>query len=243
MAAMGWQMGDVQTAIGDVCWELQVLAQAQLRWQALTEEQLWREALACILGSRVSYELATSAVEMLGIQGLLKPPNSRHDMSDYESKLAETLSRVKVPMGSAQRPRRYPFPALRASHIRRSAESIYGRGRSLKELLRCGTDAHAIRRELVRVLVGIGPKQASLFLRNIGYATELAILDSHVLRYMCLAGLTPVNTSTPQTIAQYEAREREFVRHAASMGFCPADFDIAVWVVSRVARREGYSWA
>jgi N-glycosylase/DNA lyase len=90
---------------------------------------------------------------------------------------------------------------------------------------------------------GLGPKQASLFLRNIGYAAHVAVLDVHVLTYMSLVGLTEVPMKSVSTVRKYEALEDAFIKHAYSFGHAPDRFDLAVWVVLRIAKEEKTTWA
>jgi N-glycosylase/DNA lyase len=85
---------------------------------------------------------------------------------------------------------------------------------------------------------GLGPKQASLFLRNIGYATHVAVLDTHVLTYMSWVGLTEAPIKSIPTVRKYEALEDAFIGHAYSFGQTPDRFDLAVWVVVKVAKQE-----
>ncbi len=53
---------------------------------------------------------------------------------------------------------------------------------TIKSLVIRFSDAYTAREWLVRNVKGIGYKEASHFLRNIGYGTDLAILDRHILK-------------------------------------------------------------
>ena len=103
-------------------------------------------------------------------------------------------------------------------------------------------DAREARRRLASELPGLGPKQASLFLRNIGYATHVAVLDVHVLTYMCWVGLTEEIVKSISTVRKYEKLEDSFIEHSYSFGYTPDHFDLAVWVVVKVAKEEYKSW-
>lgn len=51
--------------------------------------------------------------------------------------------------------------------------------------------------------------------------------------------------SYPKSVARidrYEAVEESFVEHANSWECSPAQLDLAVWVVMRVAKRESEIW-
>ena len=86
--------------------------------------------------------------------------------------------------------------------------------------------------------VGIGPKQASLFLRNIGYAKDLAILDTHILRYMSLVGLLPNLIQSVSTLRKYETVEGLLCSYSEKFQVSLAYIDIAIWVVMRTCRKE-----
>ena len=88
----------------------------------------------------------------------------------------------------------------------------------------------------------MGPKQASLFLRNIGFAANVAVLDIHVLTYMRWVGLIETPVKSISTVRKYEALEDSFIEHAYSFGYAPDRFDLAVWVVVKVAKEEQRTW-
>jgi N-glycosylase/DNA lyase len=81
------------------------------------------------------------------------------------------------------------FRNNKTRYLLEARERFLGPGGSLYEfLLGCGT-APAMRKALVDTVKGIGYKEASHFLRNIGLGEDLAILDRHVLRVMERLGL------------------------------------------------------
>ena len=87
--------------------------------------------------------------------------------------------------------------------------------------------------------MGIGPKQASLFLRNISYCKDLAIIDSHVIDYMKLMKLNEDIDS--QIIAkknQYLMNEQILLSYADDREKTLATLDFAIWIVMRLIKRE-----
>ena len=196
-------------------------------WRELPEHALWRELVTCILGSRVSFRVATASAQRLAEAELLTltPPSWTHGR--YERRLREVL---------ATPPLRHPHAAERAQYISRSARAIYGEGLDLRSVLfDCKTPHHA-RRTLVATAMGIGPKQASLFLNCTGYTDKLAVFDTHSLTYMQWCGMMQSSTKGVARLHKYEELEKRFVAHANELGFSPADLDLAVWVVVRVAK-------
>jgi len=90
---------------------------------------------------------------------------------------------------------------------------------------------------LTKLRCGVGPKQASLFLRNVGKADDLAILDSHSVRFMHMVGLS-ASVAPPRDMRDYEERENCLRAYVAGLAQPMARFDAALWIVMRAARSE-----
>jgi N-glycosylase/DNA lyase len=113
-------------------------------------------------------------------------------------------------------------------------------GQSLRDTLFSASSAREARELLVQQVWGFGPKQASLFLRRVGYCAELAVLDTHILDYLRVArGLDP-KPSALSRLASYERIEVEFQRVAEEFGHSVGCVDLAMWVTMRVAKREAF---
>jgi N-glycosylase/DNA lyase len=216
------------------------LDRAPIRWR---EENLWSELVACLLGSAVPFALAHTFAEHLKQGGFLNVDNFRSDPNSFEQRLAAELERpLPVPIGASVVYRRYRFPRLRARHICRTACQFQESGHGLQQLLEsCDSEAE-MRRRLVGICVGIGPKQASLFLRNAGWATGLAILDVHVLRFMGIAVCNNPVHPPGSCLKTYEKIEKRLRRYAEEFGARLAELDAAIWVVMRVMRQEAVAW-
>ena len=80
--------------------------------------------------------------------------------------------------------------------------------------------------------------QASLYLRRIGFSTELAVLDRHVVDFLKLSRRSTAPSQGISRLPAYEAVETEFTAVAAEMGHSVGCVDLAVWVTMRVAKRE-----
>jgi len=212
--------------------------QNKVLWHNQEERSLWHELVACILGSGVPFEHAKAAAAYLDKSGLIRTSaQCRYDI--FEKHIATALGEpIFPPYTKDGRGRKYRFPRLRANHIRRTAECIYGRGDTIAQLLLGHRDQHSARVHLIERAVGIGPKQASLFLRNVGFSDELAILDVHVLRYMFLVGLLPVCFTTVQCLRRYEAIESRLHAYAHKLDVTVGSLDTAIWVAMRVYQRD-----
>jgi N-glycosylase/DNA lyase len=228
----------IESAICEVCFALEEKGYQSPSWTTMTEKDLWRELVACILGSRVRFEVAHSAVERMEENCLLCESRRSSRFEQYEQDVIRALSEVEGPGAQS----RYPFFRMRANQIRHAAERLYGYHETIRAFLENSRDIRDARRRLALEVSGLGPKQASLFLRNIGYTARVAVLDVHVLTYMSWVGLTEAPMKSVSTIRKYEALEEAFIEHAYSFGYAPGRFDLAVWVVLRVVKEEQRKW-
>jgi N-glycosylase/DNA lyase len=78
----------------------------------------------------------------------------------------------------------------------------------------------------VEYIKGVGWKEASHFLRNVGFL-DVAILDKHVLR--CLASLGVTDAERPTTGAVYMEKEEALHDFAASLDIPFAALDLVLW--------------
>lgn len=232
----------IEKAIREVCCALAESGQQRPTWVSMAEEDLWRELVACILGSRVRFEIVYSAVQRLDKMKLFSQARRSSHFGQYEQDVMGALSGKSLTHDGIGPKSRCPFFRIRANQIRRAAERIYGECDSIREFLNGACDVREVRRCLVSEVAGLGPKQASLFLRNIGYAEYVAVLDVHVLTYMRWVGLTNTPVKTVSTIRKYESLEDVFIAHSCSLGYMPDRFDLAVWIVMKVAKEEYKTW-
>jgi N-glycosylase/DNA lyase len=88
-------------------------------------------------------------------------------------------------------------------------------------------DASRLREWLVTNVKGLGWKEASHFLRNIGYR-NLAILDRHILRNLQRHG---VLRSIPQSLTakRYLVIEQHFALFSATIGITMDELDLLFW--------------
>jgi N-glycosylase/DNA lyase len=93
--------------------------------------------------------------------------------------------------------------------------------------LRSGVGSRELRAWLVRYVVGLGWKEASHFLRNIGHR-DLAILDRHILRNLVRVGAV---RSVPGTLSakRYAAIEKKFLTFASVVGIPMDELDLLFW--------------
>ncbi|SRR5712691_768557 len=196
------------------------------------EYDLRKELVGCILGSQVRHEMASAATENLDRAGLLDDSWWSSGPSDgFATLVFEVLSgqRRDVPHKGA-----YRFAKTRTdqlTRIRRAFSAL-----PLSARLGRREDARHLRRQLVADIPGAGPKQASMFLRNIGASYDLAILDTHVLQFMSIQGDPRVDVAQVRTLSGYERTEQALVRYANTIGFPVGYIDWAIWATMKAAR-------
>ena len=116
------------------------------------------------------------------------------------------------------------FPKTRASYIvaaRKYCDSI-------KDVIASLKDPREIREWLVRNIRGVGLKEASHFLRNIGYS-DLAIIDFHMLNLLDRYGL--IEKPKTMTKSRYLQIEDELRRLSRDAGLSLAELDLYLWYI------------
>jgi N-glycosylase/DNA lyase len=85
-----------------------------------------------------------------------------------------------------------------------------------------------LRDEIVNSFKGIGMKEASHFLRNIGYGSDIAILDRHILKNLKHVG---VIEEVPATISRkkYIEIEDKMKDFCNNIGISMAELDLLLW--------------
>jgi len=101
------------------------------------------------------------------------------------------------------------------------------RFRNIKNIIERFTDARQARGWLVENVRGLGYKESSHFLRNVGF-DDLAILDRHVLSVLHEYGLID-EVSRPLTRGRYLEIEEKLVRLAEKLGLTLGELDLYLW--------------
>jgi len=199
------------------------------RWDEMTEDELWQTLCLCILSSNVPYESAQSALSHLTEKGYLRlrwiveTPNS-------ENLIAKELSRpLYLPIKLDGSCRKYRFPNVRARNIVQAARVVFSEKLSLSELLARHDSERTVRDILVAKIPGIGLKEASHFLRDIGYSNNLAIIDSHVASFLAeIRAISPEEVKMINRSIYFELEsilQKLCKEHNVSLSV----FDMAVW--------------
>jgi len=171
--------------------------------------RLFEELAFCVMTPQSRARAALRAVEELKSRGLL--------LGGGPEEVAEVLRRNGI-----------RFHNQKAKYVVKNRELVRGDKPRLIELL--GEDVHRVREVLVEVVWGFGLKEASHFMRNIGYS-GLAVLDRHVLRWMKDLGAIEEVPGT-LTRRRYLELERRFIRLSEELGLAPEALDLLLWYAS-----------
>lgn len=116
----------------------------------------------------------------------------------------------------------YRFPNTRAAYIRRARRCVD----DLKETLGSFYDEKELREWLAKNVKGFGFKEASHFLRNIGY-TDLAIIDFHILDILAEYDII----EKPKSLSKKKYLEIEEVLRniAKKVNLNLAELDLYLW--------------
>ncbi len=164
-------------------------------------EKLFEELVFCILAANFTAVGSMRIVDRLG-EKLLRLDRG---------KLAEELRKLG-----------HRYPEARAGYIVEAREKLPEVMRAVREI----GDEHRLRSWLAENVRGLGYKEASHFLRNIGYR-DLAIIDFHILRILRRYGIIgSVKSLTRKRYLQLESVLREI---ASRIGISLAELDLYLW--------------
>ena len=179
-------------------------------WNHAPEEYLLLELLFCLLTPQSNANLCWEKVLELFNSGKLY------------SGTVDAISSIINPVR---------FKNNKAKYIKK-AINFFGDS-SLKKFLQ-GNDIYTIRDRLIKTVDGLGYKEASHFLRNIGIGLELAILDRHILR--CLKDFRVIDTIpdalTPQRYKDIEHSMQDFCK---SINIPISHLDFIFWYLKKGA--------
>jgi N-glycosylase/DNA lyase len=164
-------------------------------------EELFKELCFCILCANYTAEGSIRAQKAIG-DGFLNIAES------------ELVQKLRI-LG-------YRFPNVRAKYIAEARKHID----SLKDIIVSFSDEAQLREWLAKNVKGIGFKEASHFLRNIGYS-NLAILDFHIINVLVKHRLI----DKPKTLTKKHYFELEMLLRdiAEKAGLTLAELDLYLW--------------
>jgi len=171
---------------------------------AVKSEQYFFELVYCLLTPQSSAVNAGKAVALLEARGICT------DCAELAALLHQQAFYIR-------------FHNTKARHILKAQEKFA----EIALQIAGDQDAERLRAWLVSNVKGLGWKEASHFLRNIG-RRDLAILDRHILRNL---KRHQVIHSLPKTLTkkQYCTIEKQFARFAEAIGISMDELDLLFW--------------
>jgi N-glycosylase/DNA lyase len=174
-------------------------------WEKASDEELFLELAFCLLTPQSKAKTCWKAVERL----------NRKCMID-ESEPAQ----ISQELGGVR------FHQRKGEYIC-LARNMF-RATSLRAMLAGFSNPTAAREWLVENVKGLGYKEASHFLRNIGLGQELAILDRHILKNLVLLGvINEVPTSLSRRI--YLEIEKKMTAFSQEANIPMSHLDLLLW--------------
>ena len=172
------------------------------------DDRIFAELIFCLLTPQSKAKICWKAVE-----NLIKKDLLIH--GSYEQVLRE-LKGVRFKKNTA----RYIIEA-RKTFTRENEIRI-------KSVISSFSDSKKAREWLVKYVKGMGYKEASHFLRNIGFGEDLAILDRHILKNLRLLGVIEdmPKTLTKKRYMEIENKMREFSK---DIGIPLSHLDLLFW--------------
>ncbi|NOZ91966.1 MAG: N-glycosylase/DNA lyase [Dictyoglomi bacterium] len=179
-------------------------------WKYADEERLFAEFVFCHLTPQSKAKVCWKAVECLREKGFL--------LQGQEEAVKSCLVGVR-------------FKNNKAGYIIRSREQYWNWPGGFRQFLvdiGLPDDVISAREYLVEHVKGMGYKEASHFLRNIGFGKDIAILDRHILKNLVRVGAIP---EVPKSLTKKRYLEiEEAMRKLAQNIDIPMDhLDLLLW--------------
>jgi N-glycosylase/DNA lyase len=173
-----------------------------------SEEDVFAELCFCLLTPQSSAKTCWDAVTQLRERSLL--------LKGSQQDIEPVLNSVR-------------FNDTKARYIV-EARALFSKDAALliKPQITSFYNPYELREWLVENVKGLGYKEASHFLRNIGLGEEFAILDRHILRNLAQLKVIPQVpvTLTKKRYLEIEERVRRFSKE---IGIPMADLDLLLW--------------
>ena len=173
-----------------------------------TDERLWEELVFCIFTAGASARMGLGSIE--AVRHLLGRGTQRELAAALQSK--------------------HRYPNSRSGYIVVTRAYLEADCRMrLRERLESFEDPVERRDWLARTreIKGLGYKESSHFLRNVGYR-GYAILDKHILRSLAEVGVLD-SPQPPATRSRYLSTEERLRRFAEDLGVDFDELDLVLW--------------
>jgi len=173
-----------------------------------SDEDLYAEMAFCMLTPQSKARQAAAAIEEIRQKGLL--------LSDDVDSIRSILAK------------RIRFHNNKASYVVSNKRIFLKEGSlDVRSVLGSG-NAKEVRGWLIENVKGYGWKEASHFLRNVGYGEDIAILDRHILKNLKACGVIK-DVPKSLTPAKYLEIEEKMDAFCKSCGIPMSHLDLLFW--------------
>ncbi len=150
--------------------------------------------------------------------------NAERSIKIQEEMADEFLTITEIELAKRLKQFGHRYPNARAEYIVKARQYI----KTIKNVLEKFNDEKRLREWLVKNVKGLGYKEASHFLRNIGYE-NLAIIDFHIIDVLVKHGII----EKPKTLTRrkYLKIEEILRRIAARLELTVAELDLYLWYI------------
>ncbi len=181
------------------------LAEFRLIWETATEEELFRELVFCLLTPQSKAKICWKAVQRLIRKDMIQEKDA--------CRIQEELVGVR-------------FNQRKAEYICLAREMFAKK--SIRSTLAEFSNPFDARDWLVENVKGMSYKEASHFLRNIGWGEQLAILDRHILKNLVLLG---VIKEVPNSLSKkvYLEIEKKMTAFSSQTRIPMGHLDLLLW--------------
>jgi len=171
-----------------------------------SDEDIFEELVFCLLTPQSKARICDSAVKKLKEKGLL---------------FSGDVQSIRTWMAGVR------FPNEKTKHVV-AARDIFMNGSDVKIKERLSGNSRELREWLVKNVNGLGYKESSHFLRNIGIGFDLAILDRHIMKNLKEHGVIEEvpKALTPKKYLELEKKMKEF---SERVGIPMAELDLLFW--------------
>jgi len=177
-------------------------------WKKGTKKAIFIELVFCILTPQANGKACWSAVVNMIQKGVL--------FTGDRDQIVKELNRAR-------------FIRKKSAYIVEAREKFfYDRRVSLKSVISQIGNGFKAREWLVQNIKGIGYKEASHFLRNIGFEHDLAILDRHIVKNLLFFG---VIKEVPSSLSRgrYFDIEKRMRRFSKKIQIPMSHLDLVMW--------------
>lgn len=229
----------IENTIKGLCQEITKEEKSWHNWKKMSETELLREMAICIFSSQIRFELSEAVGIKLYELGLLELEETMPSSKNYCQCLVNVLSEPVYVVLSGQTKKFFPrFKNRWANLLSKTLINLREKKSSISIILNNAESSTDARRLLTENIWGFGPKQSSLYLRRVGYCSNMAVIDTHIVDFLSISKGMSMNKRNLSRISFYEEVENHFKDIAEEFGYPVGTLDLATWVTMRVAKRE-----